>query len=353
MVKTTKVLAEIAALADSLNTDQAFKAWADGYEVTREGFSQECFLDAAFQLRDRLVKSDQLAELVAQYSAEEVLHALDCYPIMRPGLREFSSAQLADIAEKCEEARAQLARARFTAENGKPGDLDDLARLFPADVERHEQVNTYYVSYQAHSLAGSIALDLIKGDQALRPSDAMRQAAETVRRGGRPGNLDDLSRLFPSAQALDWKRTVGEKIEIPWPEEEYLAKMADHTAILAAATAAMKADKALRPLQAVELAIEQLAAKEAARKAQEAEEDAARRAEFWKARAPQFAAALETDKPEEEETAHAEPEAPVKSNTARMLDQQDGEPQDGEPEEEEAEPSFGTGAFDALLALKL
>ena len=278
---------------------------------------------------------------------------MDCYPIMRPGIREFSSAQLENIAKKCEEARAQLAGARFTAENGKPGDLDDLARLFPADVERHEQVNTYHVSYQAHSLSGSIALDLIKDDQKLRPSDAMRQAAETVRRGGRPGNLDDLARLFPSAQALSWKHSVGEKIEIPWPEEEYLAKMADHTAILAAATAAMKADKALTPLQAVEIAIEQLAAKEAARKAQEAEEDAARREEFLKTRA-QFAAALETGKPEEEETAHAEPEAPVKSNTlARMLDQQDGEPQDGEPEEEEAEPSFGTGAFDALLALKL
>ena len=340
MEKTTKILEEIALLASSLNTDQAFKAWSDGYEVTREGFYQECFRDAAFQLRDRLIKSDQLAELVRQYSAEEVLHALDCYPIMRPGIREFSSAQLENIAEKCEEGKRQLARARFNAENGRPGNLDDLVSLFPADVERHEQVNTYYVSYQAHSLAGSIALDLIKDDQKLRPSDAMRQAAETVRRGGRPGNLDDLSRLFPSAQALDWKRTVGEKIEIPWPEDEYLAKMADHTAILAAATAAMKADKALTPLQAVVIAIEQLAAKEAARKAQEAEEDAARRAEFWKARA-QFTAALETDKPE----------APVKSNTlARMLDQQDGEP---EEEEEEAEPSFGTGAFDALSALKL
>ena len=336
METTKKILEEIAALAASLNTDQAFKAWSDGYEVTRPGFEIECFLDAAFQLRDRLIKSDQLAELVAKYSAEEVLHALDCVPVMRPGLCEFSSAQLAAIAEKCEEGKRQLARARFNAENGKPGDLDDLSRLFPADVERHEQVNSYHISYQAHSLAGSIALDLIKGDQALRPSDAMRLAAETVSRGGRPGNLDDLSRLFPSAQALDWKRTVGDKIEIPWPEDEYLAKMADHTNILAAATAAMKADKALTPLQAVELAIEQLAAKEAARKAQEAEEDAARRAEFWKARA-QFTAALEADKPE----------APVKSNNTLALE---ADKPDGEPEEEEAEP-LGTGAFNALSAL--
>ncbi|MDY0176205.1 MAG: hypothetical protein RBT25_04815 [Lentisphaeria bacterium] len=341
METTKKILEEIAALADSLNTDQAFKAWSEGYSVTREGFYQECFLDAAFQLRDRLIKSDQLRQLVAQYSAEEVLHALDCCPIMRPGIREFSRAQLADIAKKCEEASAQLARARFTAENGKPGDLDDLARLYPADVERHEQVNTYHVYYQAHSLSGQIALDLIKGDPELRPSDAMRQAAETVRRGGRPGNLDDLARLFPSALALSWKRTAGEKIEIPWPEEDYLAKMADHTAILAAATAAMKADKALTPLQAVELAISELEAKEARRKAQEAEEDAARREEFLKARA-QFAAALAPDKPE----------APAKRNTlARMLDQQDG--QDGEPEEEEETAPFGTGAFDALSDLKL
>lgn len=346
METTKKILEEIAALADSLNTDQAFKAWSDGYEVTREGFMIECFLDAAFQLRDRLVKSDQLAELVTRYSAEEVLYALDCFPIMRPGLRKFSSAQLAAIAEKCEESRASCARAQFTAENGRPGNLDDLASLFPADVERHEQVNTYHVSYQAHSLSGRIALDLIKGDQELRPAEAMRQAAETVRRGGRPGNLDDLSKLFPSALALSWKRTAGEKIEIPWPEEEYLAKMADHTAILAAATAAMKADKALTPLQAVEMAIEELAAKEAARKAQEAEEDAARREEFLKARA-QFAAALETGKPE----------APVKSNTLARIDQQDGEPEEEEEEEEtahaEPEPSFGTGAFDALSALKL
>ncbi len=343
MKTTKKILEEIAALADSLNTDQAFKAWSDGYEVTRHSFLNECFLDAAFQMRDRLVKSDQLASLVAQYSAEEVLHALDCFPIMRPGLREFSSAQLADIAEKCEEGRGQLARARFTAENGRPGNLDDLANLFPADVERHQQVNTYHVSYQAHSLAGQIALDLIKDDQKLRPSDAMRLAAETVRRGGRPGNLEDLVSLFPSPLALSWKRTAGEKIEIPWPEDEYMAKMADHTAILAAATAAMKADKALTPLQAVEFALEALAAKESARKAQEAEEDAARREEFLKVRA-QFAAALETGKPE----------APVKSNTlARMLDQQDGQDgQDGEPEEEEEETApFGTGAFDALSAL--
>ena len=358
------ILKKMAAAA-AAGTDAAYAAYADdmasyGHTPTRDGFRDSLYNDSFQEHRQDMATSSELAGLVAMYGVERVYNALSWTNFIRPGFSGFSPENLSFLAKKCEEEIALLAEVELREKLGERGSLKDLARLFHADIKEWEHsvggdsLNDPGYSrmcYRGKTIAGEMAIDLLRNSPEMRPADAMDAVREAAAKG-RPGSMDDLAALFPDDISVTYDHHRDLRSGKEWSETIYHGKI--FSIYGEKAVEILRSNPELTPVQAMEMAkneVEKIRAEESARK--EAEESAAKAARIA-AREAEFAA---EEARRSAMIAEREARREAESKARREADKRDYESRRMEekksmPEEKPDEDNFGAGAFDALAGLK-